>query len=310
MKISQRVAESDCEIAMVHYHGEHWLFPFFYYQKQPIGVVYVNVIPPIMHKKSLPFQESTLQRRIADNLLRMSHVEEWGNTSLRSLYMLCTPSNYVLQHARKQGIVGQRKTRVVPLGVDHSEFSPTGEEEPFALYLGRIHPHKSLELAILSMKDTDPSKSLIIAGDLDESNHWYKSRLEQIAEKAGISDRLQIILFPSDLQVVRLMQKCSVFLFPSTIDTFGLVVLEAMACGKPIVACRRGGVPETIGDAGFLLEPIADQWQKTVSKLLSDSELRSSMGRKALERSKEFSWENSAQQLLYAFHTLNSFHAD
>jgi glycosyltransferase involved in cell wall biosynthesis len=93
-------------------------------------------------------------------------------------------------------------------------------------------------------------------------------------------------------------------LFPSTIDTFGLVVLEAMACGKPVVACNRDGVPEVIGDASFCLEPSVRQWQKTVEKLTTDSTLRHRTGEKALERSASFSWENTTSRLLVAFNNL------
>ena len=138
------------------------------------------------------------------------------------------------------------------------------------------------------MEKTGHDNSLVIAGDLDARYPRYKEKLERLAERVKISDRFKIIPSPSDSEGVRLMQRCSVFLFPSTIDTFGLVVLEAMACGKPMVACNRGGVPEIVGDAGFLLEPNVEEWQKTLNKLMSNSKLRKQMGEKSLERSRLF----------------------
>ena len=99
---------------------------------------------------------------------------------------------------RALGIIGQRRTTVVPSGVNHSEFCPTGEEEPFALYLGRIDPEKSLELAVWAMEKTDHDNSLVIAGDLDARYPWYKEKLERLAEKVKISDRFKIIPSPSD----------------------------------------------------------------------------------------------------------------
>jgi UDP-glucose:(glucosyl)LPS alpha-1,2-glucosyltransferase len=78
------------------------------------------------------------------------------------------------------------------------------------------------------------------------------------------------------------------------------VVLEAMACGKPVVACNRGGVPEVLGDAGFLLEPSVVEWTSAVNILTSDSSLRQRIGKKALERSKAFSWGETANKLLNA----------
>jgi len=79
-----------------------------------------------------------------------------------------------------------------------------------------------------------------------------------------------------------------------------------MACGKPIVACNRGGVPEIVGRAGFLIEPIVRQWQETVGKLMSSRALRREMGNQAAERSKSFSWEKTTSNLLRAFGNLET----
>ena len=247
------------------------------------------------------FKELTLRRRIISGLYDSLPFRSLEQASLRKLSTFLAPSRFQLEQARRQGIIGRKKAAVVPLGVDHGRFYPVDKSEDFALYLGRIHPHKSLELAVMAMKKTPESCSLIIAGDIEPQFLWYKSHLVNLAEKMGISDRFEIILSPPDSEVVRLMQKCSVFLFPSTIDTFGLVVLEAMACGKPVVACNRGGVPEVLGDAGFLLEPSVVEWTSVVSILTSDSSLRQRIGKKALERSKVFSWEKTANKLLNAF---------
>jgi glycosyltransferase involved in cell wall biosynthesis len=299
--ISERIADTKCEVALIHYHGEHWLLPYFYCLNGALGSVFLNMIPPMPRPLALPFQELTLRRRLVDNLLGLPPISRWKESSFKKLSLFLAPSRFLLEQAERLGVIGHRKAAVIPLGVNHSQFYPMGEEEPFALYLGRIHPHKSIELAVLSMKNTPRDYSLVIAGDIEEQHMWYKDKLLSLAEKVGISDRFKIILHPSDSEVVQLMQKCSVFLFPSTIDTFGLVVLEAMSCGKPIVACNRGGVPEIVGEAGFLLEPSIEQWQMTVNKLLSDSSFRQEMGRKALERSKAFSWKKTTERLLLAF---------
>jgi glycosyltransferase involved in cell wall biosynthesis len=301
MKISEKIADMGCDIALVQYHGEHWLLPYFYCLNEPVGSVFLNVVPPLPRPLALPFQELTIPRRIVDNLLGLPPLGGWKKRSFSKLAFFLAPSKFMLMKAEDAGIVGQKKATVVPLGVNHSRFYPTTEEEPFALYLGRIHPHKSIELAVLSMKNAPSDYSLVIAGDIEEQYMWYKDKLVRLAEEIGISGRLKMVLGPSDSEVVRLMQKCSIFLFPSTIDSFGLVALEAMACGKPIVACNRGGVPEIVGDTGFLLEPNAEQWRRTVSKLLSDSSYRRETGRKVLERSRVFSWRNTAERLIQAF---------
>jgi glycosyltransferase involved in cell wall biosynthesis len=304
MDISKRIADMGCPVSFLQYHGEHWLLPWFYHLRETAGIVSLCVVPPLSP------QDLWTEARILSGLLKLPPVGIWEKQSLRKVAMFHTKSEYTLMRTRALGIIGQRRTAVVPSGVNHSEFCPTGEEEPFALYLGRIDPEKSLELAIQAMEKTNPNNSLVIAGDLDARYPRYKEKLERLAEKVKISDRFKIIPSPSDSEGVRLMQRCSVFLFPSTIDTFGLVVLEAMACGKPMVACNRGGVPEIVSDAGFLLEPNVEEWQETLNKLLSNSKLRKQMGEKALERSKTFSWENTARRLINAFNNLKHSHTN
>jgi len=309
MDISRKVAEIGSDVAMVHYHGEHWLSPFFYFLNETKGVAYLNVVPPAPRPHALPFQELTVRRRMVDSLLNLPPMGNWKRRSFSKLALFVAPSRYLIDQAQRRHKLGNREAVVVPLGVDHSEFCPTGEEEPFALYAGRIHPHKSLELAVLAMENTESAYSLVIAGDIDEQHLWYKEKLVRLAEKVGISDRFQMVLFPSDSEIVRLMQRCAAFLFPSTIDTFGLVVLEAMACGKPMIACDRGGVPEIVGNAGFLLEPNIGQWQKTVNRVLSDPVLRQEAGIRALERSRAFSWEKTTERLLQTFERTIGLHS-
>jgi glycosyltransferase involved in cell wall biosynthesis len=298
LEISRNIANSGCDVALYQYHGEHWLLPYFYNFSEPVGMVYLNVLRPMPPPFNVPFMEATLRRRLIDGLYDLLPFKSLKKASFRKLSTFLTPSRFQLERARSQGTIGHKKAAVVPLGVDCSRFHPVDKSENFALCLGRINPHKSLELAVMAMKNAPESCSLIIAGDIEPQHTWYKSKLFKLAETVGISDRFDIVSSPPDSEVVRLIQECSIFLFPSTIDTFGLVVLEAMACGKPVVACNRGGVPEVLGDTGLLLEPSVGEWASAVSRLISDSSLRLKIGMKALERSKAFSWENTTNKLL------------
>lgn len=310
LEISRMIGDWNPDVAIFHYAGEHWLQPYFYYLKEPVGAVCLHVVSPVTGPHSLPFQRLKWHYRVMNKLLNLPPIKNWNTVSLEKVGLIIAHSNYLFDQAVKQGTIGSRKGAVVPLGVNHSEFHPTGEEEPFALYLGRIHPDKSLELAVKAMKETTPDKSLIIAGDLESSYLWYKGKLENIAKRIGISDRFEMILSPTVSQVVRLMQRCSVFLFPSLVDTFGLVTLEAMACGKPVIACNDGGVPELLDNCGFLLDPNVKLWQQTVKKVLTDSNLRLETGRKAFERSKQYSWQNTTSSLLHVVENfLASTHA-
>jgi len=305
LEMSRKIADWRPDAAILNYCGEHWLYPYFYFLENPVGVIILHVTPPVSGSLSLPFQHLTWRRRIEDNLLKLI-TRNWRDTNFSNSSLILAHSQYLLAQASRQRVIGSRKSAVVPLGVDHSKFYPTGEEEPFALYAGRIRPYKSLELAVLAMKYAPPDMCLIFAGDLEHCDFIYKNRLESIAKRIGISERFKVICSPTESHVVQLMQRCSFFMFPSTIDTFGLVALEAMACGKPIIACRRGGVPEIVENAGLLLEPNVTQWQNAVKKMLSNSNFRQKLGKRALERSKRYSWQNTAHSLVNALKKLPS----
>ena len=134
MDMSARMAEMDCDAVMAHYHGSHWFMPYFYHLRRPSGVVYLNVTEPLpRRRKALPFQELPLYSEIVNKALRLLPVGRWERVSQEKIRMLMGPSRYLLKQAEKQGSLGGRRAEVVPLGVDHSEFHPTGEEEPFAL---------------------------------------------------------------------------------------------------------------------------------------------------------------------------------
>jgi len=298
LELSRRLADWDPDVAIFHYAGEVWLQPYFFHLRDPIGAVCLHVAPPVMSPDALPLQRLKWHYRVISRFSSLPPVSRWRTASLKKVGLMIAHSKYLLSQAVKQGTVGSRKTAVVPLGVNQDEFYPTGEEEPFALYLGRIHPDKSLELAVKAMEATEPDKSLVIAGDLEKENLWYIEKLEKLAERGGISNRFRIIVSPTSKQVLRLMQRCSIFLFPSLVDTFGLVTLEAMACGKPVVACNKGGIPELLDDCGFLLSPDARKWKETVKTLFSNKRLRRETGRKAAERAKLYSWDNTADLLL------------
>lgn len=293
MEISERAATWKADLLIFHYAGEPWLPQYFYYLNKPAGIVDLHVIPG-----GVPRFRTSASWKIEQRIRLLPPMGRWNALSLKKIGMIITHSRFVYNQTIK--VLGSKistMTEVVPLGVSHSEFYPTDEEEPFVLCLGRIDPQKTLELTMHAMKDTDPNYSLVIAGALEDRFKSYKDRLIDLAEKLNLSHRFKIVQAPTRDEVVRLIQRCSVFLFPSTVDTFGLTVLEAMSCGKPVVACRAGGVPELLSDCGVLLDPDPEQWQKALRQLLSDSHFRRQIGEKAFERSKLYSWE----------HTVNSY---
>lgn len=295
MEISRRIADEQPDAVIFHYTGEIWLPPYFYYLNKPVGIVCFHVLP----RGVAPFPVARFREKIDLKITNMPPIGRWKQSSLRRLGMIIAHSRYV--HDKVSKIRNNDRalhSEVVPLGVDHSVFRPMGEEEPFVLCLARIHPQKKLELAVEAMRNSSPRFSLVIAGDVEDRFVWYKERLQELAKKLRLEDRLQIVPAPSGSDVVSFLQRCAVFLFPGLNETFGVSVLEAMACGKPIIANRSGAVPELLEECGSLLSPEPEQWQSALSKLLGDANIRKKIGQKALEKSKAYSWDITVDRLI------------
>jgi glycosyltransferase involved in cell wall biosynthesis len=91
----------------------------------------------------------------------------------------------------------------------------------------------------------------------------------------------------------------SLFVYPSLYEGFGLPVVEAMACGTPVITSNRSSLPEVAGDAALLVNPESEsELMEALMRLLEDQQMREEYSWRSLQRSKQFSWETSAQETL------------
>jgi glycosyltransferase involved in cell wall biosynthesis len=312
LETSERVEDFSPDIVIFEYTGEHWLYPYFYYIRNSTVAATLNVLPPAAVANEPPAyqlyhyagqQAPTWRRLLSEFPNYLPPISYWEAKSLGKLDVIVTHSKFVAEKISHHKLSKSKQTRVVPLGVDHSRFFPTWEEEPYLLLLGRIHPCKNIELSLQSLRDIPTHVRLVIAGDIEPRFQWYEQKLQRLANDMNLSDRVEIRPHPSQEEVVELMQKCLLFLFPSLVDTFGMVVLEAMACGKPVVASKAGGVPELIGECGFTLKPDPKDWVTIIKKLLADNDMRKQFGKKAFERSKSFTWDVVSNSMINALQT-------
>jgi glycosyltransferase involved in cell wall biosynthesis len=146
----------------------------------------------------------------------------------------------------------------------------------------------------------------LIAGDETVGEHGYKEYLLRLCKKLDIEQYVKYIPFTND--VPRLMAALDVFVLPSFSETFGLVVVEAMAMERPIIATNAGGLPEIItnGKTGLLIRPhdaTAVAW--AIHRVLSDTALRSSLGHLAREEAlKRYDFDNCVDSLIGSLATI------
>ena len=195
------------------------------------------------------------------------------------------------------------ENRAVYNGIDLSEFdadtTPYVHPRPYLLGIGRVVPQKGFDLLIDAYARLTyrlpGAPDLIIAGDGPE-----RERLGAQAEALGLSERVHLIGRADRPQAVRLFHGCEFFVLPSRQEPQGIVSLEAMACAKPIVAARVGGVPEIVlgGETGLLF-PGGDAvaLANTLETMLADPDRAAVMGRAGRARAEaHFTWQRIADQ--------------
>ncbi|MEW6685358.1 MAG: glycosyltransferase family 4 protein [Candidatus Edwardsbacteria bacterium] len=164
-------------------------------------------------------------------------------------------------------------------------------------WAGRIHPEKGLEYLIEAMReilDFAPKVKLLILGDASLGNESYERRLKKLSVHLKVQDRIQFLGFHRDIS--QIFSTFDIFVLPSLREPFGLVTLEAMQLGKPVIATNTGGTPEIVvdGETGLLVPPKeAKALAQAIISLLKNREFREKMGRQGKERvQRNFSLES------------------
>jgi glycosyltransferase involved in cell wall biosynthesis/O-antigen/teichoic acid export membrane protein len=179
-------------------------------------------------------------------------------------------------------------------GVELGAFAP-GERasEPTLLFLGRLKRYKRLEL-LLDIAEAIPEAVLEVAGDGDR-----REEFEREIEERGLGDRVRLHGHVDEATKLRLLQQAWVHVTASSVEGWGLTVMEAAACGTPSTAIAVGGLREAIADGKTGL--LADDGPGLVDatrRLVSDTALRERMGQAALERARDFTWDRTARRTL------------
>ena len=204
------------------------------------------------------------------------------------------------------------RIRVTPYGVEPL-FRPVeadlellaerfGVTPPYVLCVGTLEPRKNLTGAVRAFERAHAAfrdHSLVLIG----GRGWKGGELERLLRET----RAPVIPtgYVSEEGLVALYSSADCFLFPSFAEGFGFPVLEAMACGTPVVAGDRSSLPEVVGDAGLLVDPASTEaLADAVRRVLGSAELRHDLSRRGLERSRLFTWERTADATVDVYREL------
>jgi glycosyltransferase involved in cell wall biosynthesis len=187
-------------------------------------------------------------------------------------------------------------------GIGIEPQSDVSRWDPFFLVPGRIMWTKNIELAIEAFRifrRRSPANErfrLVIAGIVDRKSQIYLDRLKALA--AGI-DGVEFRIHPSDAELAELYSSCYGMLFTAFNEDWGIVPIEAMAFGKPVLSVNRGGPRESVqhGIQGFLEEPEPARFAERMNQLVSDPELAKRMGAAGPDRARLYSWDEFAARI-------------
>jgi len=239
----------------------------------------------------------------------------YANLFIKAAVRRCTLINTGSETSRRDIVsffrVPETKVRVIYYGVN-SRFHPTRDAAkvdrvrskyslafPFFLFVGALEPRKNLSRLLeafgqfLRAAQGERRFQLVLAGPGGSSS----TELHQKACQLGISQHVQMLGYVPDDDIPVLYSAASVFVFPSLGEGFGLPIVEAMACGTPVVSSKVSCIPEIAGDAAVLVDPRdVEALADAMYRVAYDEGLRRELVAKGLERARLFTWQRTARE--------------
>lgn len=208
-----------------------------------------------------------------------------------------------------------QRVDVVHPGVNHDVFAPgrrdgarsrlaVGAADRIVLFAGRLQPHKGPDVAIEALAHLPDDVRLVVVGGPSGAGLEHPEALAVLAERLGVAHRVTLLPPMPQAELADWYAAADVVCVPSHSESFGLVALEAQACGTPVVASAVGGLTTAVVDGvtGLLVhghQPA--HYARALLSVLDDASLRAAMGAKAAVHATGFSWEATADRLLTTY---------
>jgi glycosyltransferase involved in cell wall biosynthesis len=291
------------------FHASDWVHPP---QRRGVSVTTINDLGPLVHPEWYSPDVVSIHRR--KNLAAAERAA-----------LIITISEFTRREFLSAFDVDPGRVRAVALGVspafrarDPGRAVATarrlGLTTPFVLYVGTREPRKNVTGLIDifgRMRARRPDLTLAIVGMRPDREaayvhgvgRWAGPEVEDRVRRLGLEPAVCVVGFVSLRELIDLYSAAAVLVYPTMYEGFGLPLLEAMACGLPVVASNRSAVPEVVGDAGILSDPDdPDRFAADAVRVLEDAALRDRCRTRGLARVARFTWDATARETLAIYH--------
>ena len=170
----------------------------------------------------------------------------------------------------------------------------------YLLFVGTVQPRKNLENIVRAYAGVSSKikSDLVISG----KKGWLDEKLYQLPKDLGLGDRVRFLGYTESPDMPALYSGAEALIFPSLFEGFGLPILEAFACGTPVLTSNVSSMPEVAGEAALLVNPNdIESISQGILQMTSNNILRNQLRRKGLERVKEFTWDKAAKETIDIF---------
>lgn len=247
-------------------------------------------------------------------------LKNWSKFSVEQADWILTISQSTKRDLIKNYRVDKGKITVAYPGYDQEIFHPIDNEGKitqvttkysiegdYLIYLGTIQPKKNLVRlfeAFTKVKNDMPGLKLVVVGKTTGLGRqaWMFEEILKKPVELGIEDRVIFTGYAPTEDLPYLISGALAFVLPSLGEGFGIPVVEAMACGTPVIVSNRSSLPEVVGQAGLLIDPDStDQIEQAIRTVVSDQKLRVKLSEAGFLQAKKYSWEKMAKAVIKIF---------
>ncbi len=287
------------------FHGlDHAGIPFFF--KKGKYVVTLHDVIALVLPETFPLKYR-LVFQVAFSAIR------------RQADMVIVPSESAREDVVRYLKVDRGRIAIIPYGCEE-RFRPVGDPECFeavrrkyglperyVLFVGILQPRKNVAtllraFSLLLVEKLGQDLKLVVAGE----RGWGYGDLFETVEALGLHDHVIFTGFVEEEDLPDLYRGALLFVYPSLYEGFGLPILEAMACGTPVITSNISSMPEVAGDAAVLVDPTQPEaLASAMASVLTDEELRKGLQWKGIARASGFSWDAVARKTLQVYTSLS-----